>query len=138
MDARVSKPPIELASEPPFVVGGLEVRPATLEVVAPSGREQLEPRIMQVLVALARKRGEVVSRDELIELCWGGRIVGEHAINRCISRLHKLARAHGGFALETVPRVGVRLVENRAASASARGRAGPFLAALAVLLLVVA
>ena len=30
---------------------------------------------MQVLVALARRPGEVVSRDDLIAECWGGRAV---------------------------------------------------------------
>lgn len=139
MDASVSKRPIELASEAPFTIGNLEVRPATLEVVTPSGREQLEPRIMQVLVALARKRGEVVSRDELIQVCWGGRVVGEDSINRCISRLHKLARAHGAFALETVPRVGVRLVEAVGATPVRRpGRRKAIVAAVAVLAALVA
>ncbi|WP_297695100.1 hypothetical protein, partial [Phenylobacterium sp.] len=46
----------------------------------------LEPRVMQVLVALARERGEIVSRDDLIASCWAGRIVGEDAINRCTFR----------------------------------------------------
>ena len=82
---------IDLALEPAFELGGLEVHPATLEVIAPGRREQLEPRIMQVLVALAQRRGEVVSRDELIQRCWGGRVVGEDSINRCIFRLRKLA-----------------------------------------------
>jgi len=75
-------PPIDLARESPFRLGALEVRPPTREVVAGEHREVLEPRVMQVLTALARRRGEVVSRDELVALCWGGRVVGEDAINR--------------------------------------------------------
>jgi DNA-binding winged helix-turn-helix (wHTH) protein/tetratricopeptide (TPR) repeat protein len=111
----MSRPPdpetIDLAGEQVFQLAGLAVRPATLEVLAGDRREVLEPRVMQVLVALAHKRGEMVSRDELIRLCWGGRIVGEDAITRCLARLRKLAQIHGGFEIETVPRVGVRLVE---------------------------
>src|SRR4051812_37475958 len=103
---------IDLAQEPAFALGPLEVRPATLEVLSGERREQLEPRIMQVLVALARRRGEVVSRDELIQTCWGGRIVGDDSINRCIFRLRKLAESFGGaFEIATVPRVGFRLTE---------------------------
>jgi DNA-binding winged helix-turn-helix (wHTH) protein/tetratricopeptide (TPR) repeat protein len=112
---------IELTAEPPFQIGSLEVRPATLEVLADGKRELLEPRVMQVLVALARRRGEMVSRDDLIEQCWGGRVVGEDAITRCLARLRKLAHAHETFEIETLPRVGVRLVE-RAESKAAHGR----------------
>ena len=46
---------------------------------------------MQVLVALAQARGRVITRDELIERCWGGRIVGENAIDRVISRIRQVA-----------------------------------------------
>jgi DNA-binding winged helix-turn-helix (wHTH) protein/TolB-like protein/tetratricopeptide (TPR) repeat protein len=102
---------IDLAHERPFALGGLEVRPAKLEVVAGDRREALEPRVMQVLVALARERGEVVSRDDLIQSCWGGRIVGEDSIQRCIGRLRALARRLGSFEIETVQRVGYRLTQ---------------------------
>ena len=74
--------------------------------------ETLEPRVMQVLVALARVKGEILSRDDLIESCWDGVVVGEDAINRCIGRLRKAAEASGNeFSIETVPRVGYRLKE---------------------------
>ena len=117
MEADLPPRPIDLAREPAFELAGLEVRPATLELLASGRREQIEPRIMQVLVALAQRRGEVVSRDELIQRCWGGRIVGDDSINRCIFRLRKLAQSYGGFEIETVPRVGFRLTELGAAAA---------------------
>lgn len=101
--------PVDLAHEPPFTLGGLEVRPATREAGAGAAVEILEPRVMQVLVALARRRGEVVSRDELILSCWAGRAVGDDAINRCIARIRRLCETHGGFSLETIARVGYRL-----------------------------
>ena len=43
-----------LAQSPPFTLGALNVRPATREVEAAEFRDVLEPRVMQVLVALAR------------------------------------------------------------------------------------
>jgi len=65
---------------------------------------------MQVLVALAKARGAVVSRDDLISDCWDGRVVGEDAITLVMMKLRKLAqRTEGAFAVETVPRVGYRL-----------------------------
>ncbi|MGH6878977.1 MAG: winged helix-turn-helix domain-containing tetratricopeptide repeat protein, partial [Rhizomicrobium sp.] len=67
------------------------------------------PRVMQVLTLLARRRGEVVSRDDLIALCWGGRSVSEDAINRSIAGVRRLADLSGEFLIETVRRVGYRL-----------------------------
>ncbi|WP_309643354.1 winged helix-turn-helix domain-containing protein [Phenylobacterium sp.] len=104
--------PIQLARERPFRLGAVDVRPATREVVGRHGREVLEPRVMQVLVALARAGGEIVTRDDLIASCWDGRIVGEDAINRVISRLRRHSEGVGrdGWSLETVTKVGYRLV----------------------------
>jgi TolB-like protein len=112
---------IELSHEADFPLGPLTVRPSSREVVAGGRSQVLEPRIMQVLVALARRRGEVVSRDDLIAACWAGRTVGEDAINRCIAGVRRLAEAYGAFTLETIPRVGYRL---GAAAAPATPQAG--------------
>ena len=109
---------IDLAREARFTLGSLHLCPSTRELVAGERREVLEPRIMQVLVALARRRGEVVSRGELVWACWGGRAVSEDAINRSISVIRRLADAHGGFQIETVARVGYRLGEVDAPSAA--------------------
>jgi len=110
--------PIDLAHEADFPVGTLKVSPSTREVVNADGTSEiLEPRIMQVLVALARRRGQILSRDDLIRDCWNGRIVGEDALNRCIARVRRLAEAGGGFTVETVPRVGYRLREAAVAGA---------------------
>jgi DNA-binding winged helix-turn-helix (wHTH) protein/TolB-like protein len=103
---------IDLAHEADFWLGSLAVSPSSREVVRGEEREALEPRVMQVLVALYRAKGTVVSRDDLITRCWEGRIVGEDAINRAIWRLRKLAEADSAttFTIETIPRVGYRLI----------------------------
>jgi DNA-binding winged helix-turn-helix (wHTH) protein len=81
----MSAAPIVLAHSPPFRLGEAEVRPAMREIVGPGGAEIVEPRVMQVLVALAGAAGEILSRDDLIQACWEGRIVSENAIDRVIS-----------------------------------------------------
>lgn len=101
---------IDLTRQEAFTLGPLHICPAVREVVVGGERELLEPRVMQVLVALARRAGEAVSRDDLITQCWAGRVVGDDAINRCIGRIRRLAETHGGFALETLPRIGYRLI----------------------------
>ena len=41
----------------------------------------VEPQVFDLLVHLIRRREHVVSRDELIESIWGGRIVSESALS---------------------------------------------------------
>jgi TolB-like protein/DNA-binding winged helix-turn-helix (wHTH) protein len=80
-------------------------------------RQHVEPRVMQVLVALVRAGGAAVSRDELIQSCWDARVVGEAAIHRCISKLRELADGGAGgkdFEIETIARIGYRLEPGRA------------------------
>lgn len=106
---------VVLAHEPPFSLGSLRVDPPTRQVHDGRGQETLEPRVMEVLVALACARGTIVTREELIARCWGGRIVTDDAINRVLSRIRNLANhiGRGSFALETITKVGYRLVEPR-------------------------
>lgn len=106
---------VVLAHEPPFRVGCLSVEPPTRQLRSASISETLEPRVMQVLVALFRADGRIVTRDELIEQCWEGRIVSEDAINRTIFRLRQVAATIGGgsFSIETITKVGYRLITAR-------------------------
>lgn len=102
--------PSPLAHEADFTLGALLVRPSLSEVERDGDRHHLEPRVMQVLVALRQARGGVLSRDDLIRGCWNGVIVGEDALNRVIGKLRRLAEDHGAaFAIETLPRIGYRL-----------------------------
>jgi Tol biopolymer transport system component len=101
--------PIELVSEPPFPLGSGTVHPASLEVIWPAGSGKLEPRVMQVLVALNRRRGEPVSREELSRLCWDGRVVGDDALVRCIGRLRKVFQRDPAVEISSIPKVGYRL-----------------------------
>ncbi len=101
--------PIELAQEGNFSLGRMLVRPSRREIEIDGSADTIEPRVMQVLIALARRSGEVVSREQLTELCWAGRFVSEDAINRSMTKVRKLA-SPSSFTLETIPRVGYRLV----------------------------
>lgn len=110
---------IVLAHEPAFVIGPVRVDPPIRQIENGDDSQTLEPRVMQVLVALARANGRIVTRDELTEWCWDGRIVGEDAINRAISRLRQVATeiGKGSFAVETITKVGYRLIRNGAVHA---------------------
>lgn len=102
-------PRLSLARELPFNLAGTMVRPASLEVETAGKTIALEPRVMKVLVALHRARGQPVSRDEMIDLCWEGRIVTEGALNRCIAQLRKALAPNDRIRLDTIPTVGYRM-----------------------------
>lgn len=102
---------IDLAREPDFALGVLTVSPSRLEVAGGGVRRALQRRVMQVLVALARSPGRVVSQHELVSRCWGGLSVSDDAIGRCIAQLRQLTQAwpEPPFAIETIAGVGYRL-----------------------------
>src|SRR5512138_2792961 len=104
---------VDLEAEGPFRVGGATVDPVSREAAYAGGRERLQPQTLKVLIALVRKKGGVVTRSELIDSCWGGRIVGEDVINRSVSILRDFAEHAGGFSIETVPKTGYRLLQDR-------------------------
>lgn len=129
-------PRVLLAHQPPILLGPLRIEPAMRRIVHDDGRDEiLEQRVMQVLVALLRADGAILTRDELIETCWDGRIVGDDAINRVMSRLRRTAEGIGAgvFRIETITKIGYRLVRNDdladALPGSAAERALPFDAA---------
>jgi len=100
-------------------VGPLVIDPTLRRVSHDDGREAgLEPRVMQVLVALAQAEGRILKREQLLCACWPGVIVGDDALNRVIGRVRRLIEtvAAGVLRLETITKVGYRLV--RAAGAA--------------------
>ncbi len=84
-----------------------------LNTVQSDGRStRLEPKFMQVLVCLAARPGEVVSKEELIRAVWVDTFVTDDVLTRSISELR---RALGDDAkqphlIETVARSGYRII----------------------------
>lgn len=73
---------------------------------------RLEPKVMDVLLQLAKSPGETLSKDQLIDAVWPDSFVGEAALSRCVSELR---RALGDDArdpryVETLPKRGYRLL----------------------------
>ena len=104
---------IDLSTEPLLRIGGAAIDPVSREATSAAGTERLQPQNLKVLIALVRQKGEVVTREKLIDLCWDGRIVGEDVINHSISVLRTFAARVGGFEIETVPKAGYRLIETK-------------------------
>ena len=66
---------------------------------------------MQVFLLLIDARGQVVTRNDLFDQCWGGAMVGDDSLNRAIGKVRRIAAetAPGHFEIETIPRTGYRL-----------------------------
>jgi TolB-like protein len=73
---------------------------------------RLGSRAMDILIALASAKGEVVSKDDLLSQVWPGLTVGDNNLQVQISALRKvLDDSHSGTSpLVTVPSRGYRLV----------------------------
>ncbi len=127
-----------------FILANWEIRPRHGTLLR---RDQhaadpvrIEPRVMAVLTCLARHVGEVVTRDELCAEVWGGRVVSDEALSRCISLLrHVLADdSREPRFIRTIARIGYTLVPiperlaagaEDATDASATRSAGPVVTA---------
>ncbi len=72
-----------------FRLGEWEVLPARRELHRGDEVVRPEPKQLKVLLALAQRDGDVVTRDELVEECWDGRPTADEPINRSISQLRK-------------------------------------------------
>ena len=100
------------SGETEYEIGACIVRPATNEIIRDGQIVHLEPKSMEVLVHLIARGGEVVSRDELLDLVWPGVHVGDDSLTGAII---KIRRALGDSArdpryVETIPKRGYRLV----------------------------
>jgi DNA-binding winged helix-turn-helix (wHTH) protein len=101
-----------LASDHAFGVGEWLVKPAEL-LLCKNGRQvRIQPKAMDVLVYLASRADEVVSRQALFENVWAGTFVSDVALARVISDLRKALGESGRDAdpiLKTIPKRGYLL-----------------------------
>src|SRR3954463_1887593 len=76
------------------------------------GLVAMQPQVFDLLVHLLMHRDRVVTRDDLIALVWGGRIVSDSTLD---SRINAARNAVGDNGKEqklirTIPRKGIRFV----------------------------
>ena len=94
-------------------IGGYVVDTSLNRVTTPAGMTvQVEPKVMSVLVALAARPGEVVTRDELLAQVWRGVFVTDDAVHRTIRELRRLFDddADAPRVIETIRKRGYRLI----------------------------
>ena len=88
------------------------VDPLALQVTIDGEPVRIEAKVMQVLLYLAEHAGRVISRAELEEQLWPGRIVTEDSVTKAIAKLRRVFQddAHHPRVIETIPKSGYRLI----------------------------
>ncbi|MCW5580097.1 MAG: winged helix-turn-helix domain-containing protein [Luteimonas sp.] len=69
---------------------------------------EVEHRPLQVLALLLRHAGEVVTKEELFDHAWAGRVTVDHVLATAVGKLRKALDAGGQSRIVTVPRIGYR------------------------------
>ncbi|MEO1365596.1 MAG: transcriptional regulator, partial [Acidobacteriota bacterium] len=113
----------EPRSQPPSTlhVGPWRVEPSLSRIYRGDGAREdpgdgrgtrIEPKAMELLLFLADRSPEVVSRSEIFDRVWGGRAVVDETLTRCVSLLRQALgdTAQAPRYIETIPRKGYRLI----------------------------
>jgi predicted ATPase/DNA-binding winged helix-turn-helix (wHTH) protein len=94
-----------------WVFGDIEIRPAERRVLRAGVPQALGGRAFDLLLALIERRGEVLSKDELMRQIWPGLVVEENNLTVHMSALRK---AIGPAAISTVPGRGYQFIADMA------------------------
>jgi Tol biopolymer transport system component/DNA-binding winged helix-turn-helix (wHTH) protein len=88
------------------------VEPRRNRIVSEDSERRLDPRLMEVLVHLAARAGEVITRDELSDAVWKDTFISENTVSQAVSRLRKALGddSQQPRFIETISKSGYRLV----------------------------
>ncbi|MBB4185765.1 TolB-like protein [Sinorhizobium terangae] len=96
----------------PFVFGDYVLDPERRELTLRAEVVAVGPQVFDLLLHLVRNRDRVVSKDDLLQAVWGGRIVSESTITSHINAVRKAIGDSGEEQrlIRTVARKGFRFV----------------------------
>ena len=95
-----------------FTFDGFELDGARFELRRDGERVAIEPQVLSLLLLLVENRDRMVSKDELIEHVWDGRIVSETAVAARIKAARKAVGDNGSTqkVIRTIHGKGFRFV----------------------------
>jgi len=96
----------------PFQVGQWRVDPATNRITGPQQSGTMRPKDMAVLLHLISRRGEVVSKSELLDAVWPRGFVDQAVLANAVSHLRRAFQddASQPRVIETILRNGYRFI----------------------------
>ena len=97
-----------------FTLGEWEILPGHGVFRRGDQEERPEPKVFKVLIALAKRDTNLVTKQELVDEVWEGRATSDEPIARCISQLrgHLDDRQTPHQYIETLQKRGYRLKQN--------------------------
>lgn len=101
-----------------YAFGPFVVDTSTLELLREGEAVSVEPQVFEMLVHLIEHRDRVLSKDDLIEAIWGGRIVSDAAISSRIKLVRRAVDDDGTrqAVIKTVHGKGFRFVADLGAA----------------------
>lgn len=95
-----------------FRIEDWRIEPSLSRVESSAGQVRVHPKAMQVLVSLASRPGEVLSKEELLDEVWPDTFVTDAVLTSAIWELRKALNddARNPTLIETIPKRGYRLI----------------------------
>jgi len=88
--------------------GPFELKPEHLQLRRGETLLKVEPKPLEVLAELVRNAGELVTKNDLMDSVWAGRVVTESVIARCIAKLRAVLDDESQTLILTVHSYGYR------------------------------
>ena len=110
-----------------FRIGSWLVQPRLNSISSAGESRRVEPKVMQVLVYLAERAGEVVSKEDLIAGVWAETFVSDDVLLRSISELRRVLDddAKDPRFIRTITKRGYRLIAEVRSAEEASAPAHP-------------
>ena len=93
-------------------IDGWQIDASSCRIARNGEEKKLEPRSMELLLYLADHPDQVVTREEIEENVWQGRVVGYDALSASIAKIRKAFKdsSKQPRVIETIPKLGYRLI----------------------------
>jgi len=94
------------------IIEGILFDATANEAITDERHLRLEPRIMQLLLLLARNFNKTVTNEDILKSVWPDTIVTSDSISQCISQLRRIFNddPKQPHVLKTIPKLGYRLI----------------------------
>lgn len=95
-----------------FRLGPWRVEPGLNRISCNGSSLRLEPKVMEVLVCLAHRAGEPLSKEQLLQAVWPGTFVSDDVLTRSVSELRRVLEDDPKEPryIQTIAKRGYRLV----------------------------
>jgi TolB-like protein/class 3 adenylate cyclase len=93
-------------------IDGWQIDASSCRIARNGNEKKLEPRSMELLLYLVDRPDQVVTREEIEEHVWQGRVVGYDALSASIAKIRKAFEdsSKQPRVIETIPKLGYRLI----------------------------